>query len=59
MWLYMCLCCGFLYPHNSVSNVVVSVTIHDNIQTKIIYLYIYIRNVAKKNETLVEGQKLL
>ena len=29
MWPYMCLCCG-LCPHNSISNVVVSLTIHDN-----------------------------
>ena len=32
MWPYMCLCCGCLvHPHNSISNVVVSLTIHDNV----------------------------
>ena len=31
MWPSMCLCCGCLCPHSSNSNVVVSVTIHDNI----------------------------
>ena len=28
--LYMCMCCGLFVPHNSISTVVVSLTIHDN-----------------------------
>ena len=41
-----------LYPHNSISNVVASVAIHDNIN-------IFTRDVCKKNKTIVEGRKLL
>ena len=40
-----CLC-----PRNSISNVVASVTIDANI-------YIYVRDVAKRHETIVEGHK--
>ena len=40
-----------LYPHNSISNVVASVTIHDN-------MYICVRDVRKKHQTVVEGQRL-
>ena len=39
-----------LHPHNSIPNVVVSLTIHDNI-------CIYVRDVAKNHETFVEGHK--
>ena len=43
-----------LYPHNSISNIVASVTNHDK------YIYIYIKRDAakKKHETTVEGQRL-
>ena len=42
-----CLC-----PHNSISNVVVSVTIHDDTA-----VYVYIdKRCSKKHETIVEGQ---
>ena len=40
MWLYVCLCCGLLYPNNSISNVVVSVTIHDIIYICICHMFI-------------------
>ena len=43
----MYMCCG-------ISNVVVSLTIHDNM-----FIYLFIRDVAKKRETIVEGQRLL
>ena len=47
-----------LHTHNSISNVVASVTIHDD---KYIYIYIYeqvgIRKV-EKHATIVEGQRL-
>ena len=42
-----------LYPHNSISNVMVSLTIHDTT-----YTYIYKRCLQKKYETIVEGQRL-
>ena len=38
-------------PHSSISNVLVSLTIHDN--TKI-----FLGDVTKKHETIVEGQRL-
>ena len=44
-----------LHPHNFISNVVVSLTIHDNMK---ICKDAHIRDVAK-NETIVEGQRLL
>ena len=43
-----------LWPRNSSSNVVVSVTIHDNL--KYLIIEIRIRDVARKNETIVEGR---
>ena len=46
MWPYMCLCCGCLCPHNSISNVVVFVTIHDNMR-RYTYIFKYVRVVAK------------
>ena len=39
MWPYMCLCCGLFAPTQSHSNVVASVTIHDD---KCIYIYLHI-----------------
>ena len=45
-----CLC-----PRNSISNVVASMTIDDNIY--ICKMYIYKRDVAKRHETIVEGRK--
>ena len=47
-----------LHPRNSISNVVVSLTIHDVIYIYNIYMYIHTRDVAK-TETIVEGQRLL
>ena len=41
-----CLC-----PHNSISNVVVSVTIHD-------ITNIFLGDVCKRHETIVEGRRL-
>ena len=38
-----------LHPHNSISNVVVSLTIHDNLKNIFIF--------SKKPETIVEGHK--
>ena len=55
MWLHMCLCCGLFYPRNSISIVVVSVTIHDDTD---VYVSIY-KRCSKKYETIVEGQRLL
>ena len=50
VWPYMCMCCGLFAPTQSISNVVVSLTIHDNI--------IYIcKRCSKKHETVVEGHK--
>ena len=42
-----------LYPHNSISNVVVTLTIHDNI------FFDIQGDLAKKHESIVEGQRLL
>ena len=39
-------------PHNFISNVVVSLTVHDNRK-----IYLYVRYVAKRHETIVEGHK--
>ena len=41
-----------LHPHNSISNVVASVPIHDNKKTKFSYKYIFIRNGAKNMKPL-------
>ena len=50
-----------LHPHNSISTVVVSLTIHDNLYIHIqihIYIYHYMyKRCSKKHETIVEGQK--
>ena len=47
-----------MHPHNSISNVVVSLTIHDNINIYI-YIYIYIfKRCSTKHATIVEGQRL-
>ena len=43
-----CLC-----PRNSISNVVASLTIDAHIY--ICKMYIYVRDVAKRRETIVEG----
>ena len=48
-----------LYPRNSISNVVVSLTVHGNIYTYICKMYIHVRDVAKRYETIVEGRKNL
>ena len=45
-----------LYPHNSISNVVAFVTIHDD--KMYLQIYFFIRDVAKKKETIVESQRL-
>ena len=63
MWPSMCMCCGLFAPHNSISNVVVSLTIHDNMYATYTYVrdvsknmkHVLIRNV-EKNETIVEGR---
>ena len=40
-----------LHPHNSISNVVASLTIHDNKNIS--------KRCSKKHETIVEGQRFL
>ena len=44
-----------VFPRNSISNVVASVTIDADIY--IYKMYIYVRDVAKRHETIVEGHK--
>ena len=46
IWCVLCMCCACLHPHNSNSNVVTSVAIHDDMQS-IIPICKYIKNVAK------------
>ena len=50
--LYMCMCCGLFAPTQFLSNVVVSLTINDNIYTSFI-------GDVEKHETIVEGQRRL
>ena len=45
----MCMCCG-LHTHSSLSNVVLSLIIHDNI---------YIRDVAENMKPLWKAKRLL
>ena len=48
-----------LYPRNSISNVVVSLTVHDNIYTYLFCkMYKNVRDVAKRYETIVEDRKI-
>ena len=50
-----------LYPHNFISNVVASVTIHDDMYIYIYIIYKFSKRCLekKKHETIVEGQRLL
>ena len=56
MWLYMCMCCGLFVPiHKSISNVVASLMVHDDIFMYILFFKLEI--CSKKHETIAEGQR--